>query len=203
MLICISSDIFPWLVLQSHKVSLLLVFWWTLKPISIVVVLVYFFTSSLWELFPPLPLHAHQHLWLFTWWLTFSLGWDEISVLFWFAFPLWLRMLNISSYIYSLFVLVRSTQFICSFINWIIFLLFNFLSSGYHPFICWIAAEDFFSWSVEYSRFLWFLFPLMYSFLIWWDTVCLFLLLFLGNWSPILKIIVYTYIFQCFPYDLL
>jgi hypothetical protein len=32
--------------------------------------------------------------------LLFSLGWDEISVSFWYVFSLYLRMLNISSHTY-------------------------------------------------------------------------------------------------------
>jgi hypothetical protein len=69
---------------------------------------------------------------LFSWWLPFWLGWDGISMQFWLVFPLWLRMLTISSCVYHSFELLRTVQFICHLlIGLFVPLVFNFLSSLY------------------------------------------------------------------------
>jgi hypothetical protein len=45
-----------------------------------------------------------------------TMWWGGIPGLFWFAFPLWLRLLNISSYICHLYFFWElSVQFVCPF----------------------------------------------------------------------------------------
>jgi hypothetical protein len=53
----------------------------------------------------PFSLHPHQHLLLFMLLMIIILTeWGEISMSFWFVFPLWPRILSVSSYIYWPFV---------------------------------------------------------------------------------------------------
>jgi hypothetical protein len=73
----------------------------------------------------PFLLQPYQHLLCISLMMSVWLGWDGITMSFWFGFPLWLRLLNISLFL----LILRTVQLIFPFIYyWIIYYPFFFLS---------------------------------------------------------------------------
>jgi hypothetical protein len=83
-------------------VVLFLIFWGNSIFLSIAVALIFIPTNSV-EMFP----FSHILTSICCLWIDGShFDWGEVESQFWFAFPLWVRMLSISSYIYWSFVFI-------------------------------------------------------------------------------------------------
>jgi hypothetical protein len=100
------------------------------------------------------------------------------DILTWVRFPWWLNIFNISSYIYWSFVIfhLKSVQFICPFIYWIIVLkVFNFWVLYIFRILspCQMNIRQRFSPTLYTVFSLWWLFPLLCrSILIWCNNIC-------------------------------
>jgi hypothetical protein len=114
--------------------------------------LIYIPTNNVYlSSFSPHPLNVCC---LFFWWLPFWLGWDGISVLFWFAFNLWRRMWNIFSCIYKSSCIYGSSlsncllnSFVHLLIGFLVLLEINlfkpFMYATLEPFNWWITGKYF------------------------------------------------------------
>jgi hypothetical protein len=160
----------------------------------------------------PFPHILTSNCCLCSWWQPFWLEWGEISMLFWFAFPLRPRMLGISSCIYWPFVLlliiVHSVHlpiysmgcwFFVGLVIWslCIFWLFN-------------SCQMYNSWQ-KFSPILWLLTVTIDNLLTVVQKLFGFIqfhlsILSLKCWAIrvlLLPIITYAHIFQCIPYSFL
>jgi hypothetical protein len=114
----IPSEICPGVVLLYCMVGLVLVLWGNFTLISIVVALTYIPNSVEGFSLPLLHKHLSSICCCLCYWLqSFWLKWVEMSMLFWFAFPLRPRMLSISSYICWTFVPFLENHLFSSFVH--------------------------------------------------------------------------------------
>jgi hypothetical protein len=119
---------------MNHTSSPLFLFLGTFILISNVAAITYVPTISIWVLLSPRSLSTFVPVCF----------WKGISVLFWFSFPIWLRMVKISC-IYGPFVLLlRTDQFIYSFTNWIVCSLDVFQIWSHTDFYDWPQASNIF-----------------------------------------------------------
>ena len=95
-LVFVFSDIYPGVKLLGHMVVLLLVFWETSTLLSTVAAPIYIPTNRV-RGFPFLHILADTYYLCSFCWQPLWQVWGGISLWFWFAFPWWLAMLNISS----------------------------------------------------------------------------------------------------------